>query len=251
MSDDVFTLELEPRELTGKSVKRLRAEGTVPAVIHDHGKASINVQAPYLDIYRTYVHAGKHHPVHLVAGSKKFTALIKSATFEPKKNMLTHVVFNAVNRNQKVEAEVPIRPRYAEGEDSTPAERASLIVLDQLATIEVRAVPDRIPDALEYDAAKLVNDGDQVTVADLVIPDGVELADPELAEHPVATVVTPAALEAANNAIAGEAVAEDAQAVASEEGAPEDDAQTQADEIRPGGKQEKEDSNQAKSPEKK
>lgn len=250
MSDDVFTLVLEPRELTGKSVKRLREAGTVPAVIHDHGKASVNVQAPYLEIYRTYVRAGKHHPVQLVAGSKKYTALIKSATFEPKKNMLTHIVFNAVNRNQKVEAEVPIRARYAEGEDSTPAERASLIVLEQLTSIEIRAVPDRIPDVLEYDAAKLVNDGDQVTVADLIIPQGVELADTELTEHPVATVVTPAALEAANNALAGEATAVDAQTVASEEGSPEDDAATQDGEIRTGGKREKEDSNQAKSPEK-
>lgn len=250
MSDDAYTLQLEPREITGKQVKRVRAAGSVPAVIHDHGKASVNVQAPYLEMYRTYMRAGKHHPVQLVNGTKKYTALIKSATFEPKNNTLTHVVFNAVNRNQKVEAEVPVKPRYAEGNDSTPAERASLIVLEQLTSVEVRAVPDRIPDALEYDAEKLVADGDQVTVADLVLPDGVELADPELLDHPVATVTTPAALEAANNAIAGEATAEEAQHVESEEGT-EDNAEAQADEIRPGGKQEKEDASQAKSPEKK
>lgn len=203
MSDDTLKLELTLRDVTGKSVKRLRGDGTVPAVIHDHGKPSINVQAPYLTLYRVYQRAGKHHPVELVAGDHKYTALIKAATFEPKKNMLTHVVFNAVDRNQKVEAEVPIHPRYAEGEESTPAERASLIVLEQLDSVEVRAIPSKIPDFLEYDAEKLVEDGDQVTVADLIVPDGVEIVT-EL-EHPVASVTTTAALDAANAAIAGEA----------------------------------------------
>jgi len=202
MSDDTLSLELNLREVTGKKVKILRANGTVPAVIHDHGKTSINVEAPYLAMYRTYMHAGKHHPVQLTAGDKKFTALIKSVTFEPKKNMLTHVVFNAVNRNQKVEAEVPIHPRYAEGEDSTPAERKSLVVLEQLAAIEVRAIPDKIPDVLYYDAEKLVDDGDSVAVKDLEIPDGVEI-DEEMLDHPVATVTTTAALDAANAAQAG------------------------------------------------
>lgn len=207
MSDDTLFLELEPREVTGKHVKHLRANGTVPAVIHDHGKASVNVQAPYLALYRMYQQAGKHHPVQLVAGSKKYTALIKSATFEPKKNQLTHVVFNAVNRNQKVEAEVPIKPRYAEGEESSPAERASLIVLEQLDAIEVRAVPDKLPDVLYYDAEKLREDGDHVTVADLEVPEGVEVDEDDLGRQ-VAVVTTSAKIEAENAAAAGEAEAE-------------------------------------------
>ena len=203
MSDDTLSIELETREVTGKAVKHLRANGMVPAVIHDHGKDSVHVQAPYLALYRIYQKAGKHHPVHLVAGTKKYTALIKSATFEPKKNQLTHVVFNAVNRNQKVEAEVPVKPRYAEGNESSPAERNSLIVLEQLSAIEVRAVPDKIPDAVYYDAEKLVNEHDEVTVADLEIPEGVEVVTEPVQR--VATVTTPAAIQAANDAAAGAA----------------------------------------------
>ncbi len=220
MSDDTISLALAVREVTGKAVKRLRSDGQIPAVIHDHGKDSINVQAPYLDLYRVYMRAGRHHPVQITAGDKKFTALIKSATFEPKKNQLSHVVFNAVNKNQKVEAEVPIKPRYAEGEDSTPAERASLIVLEQLAEIEVRAVPDKIPDALYYDAEKLVEDGDHVTVRDLVIPDGVEIDEDEM-DRSVAAVTTSAKLEAENAAAAGAAEAEQPAEEAGTEAVPE------------------------------
>ncbi len=229
MSEDTISLELAVRDVTGKAVKRIRRDGQVPAVIHDHGKESVVVQAPYLAMYKVYMRAGKHHPVQIIAGSHKYTALIKSATFEPKKNQLSHVVFNAVNKNQKVEAEVPIKPRYAEGEDSTPAERASLIVLEQLADVEVRAVPDKLPDVLYYDAEKLVEDGDHVTVADLVLPDGVELADTDILEHPVATVTTSAKLEAENAAAAG--AAEEEKPAEEAEAAPEAEvAETAAEE---------------------
>lgn len=228
MSDETIHLELEARTVTGKAVKQLREQGLVPAVIHNHGKDSIIVQGPYLAMRQVYQKAGKHHPVNVTAGSRTYLALIKNATFEPKKNQLTHLVFNAVKKNQKVEAEVPIRPRYAEGNEATPAERASLIVLEQLDAVTVRAVPDKIPSVLEYDAEKLVAVGDQVTIADLMVPDGVEIVDEP--EHPVATVFEPAALEAANNDAGGaeETEASSEETTAEESGDSEESATKEA-----------------------
>src|SRR6185503_6154867 len=143
-------LNLEKREVTGKAVKRLRNEGLVPAVIHDHGKDSLHVMGKYLDLYKVYQRAGKHHPVSLTADGKQFTALIKSVDFDPKKHQLRHVVFNAVKADEKVDAEVPVRIKYAEGNESTPAERASLIVLHQLEAVEIEAFPRNLPDVLEF-----------------------------------------------------------------------------------------------------
>ena len=112
---------------------------------------------------------------------------------------------------RSVEAEVPLRARYDEGNESSPAERSSLIVLGQLSFVEVKAVPDKIPDVLEYDGEKLVEIGDQVTVADLIVPDGVEvLTEPE---HVVATVYEPSALAAANDAVGGQAEPEEAETI--------------------------------------
>jgi large subunit ribosomal protein L25 len=247
MSEDAITLHVQPREVTGKAVKHLRREGHVPAVIHDHGKDSINVQGPYLDMYKTFQKAGKHHPIELTAGDHKYVVLIKSAMFEPRKNQLTHLVFNAVNKNQKVEAEVPVRAHYDEGNDISPAERNSLIVLTQLETVEIRAVPSQIPDFLEYDAEKLVAVGDHITVADVKIPEGVELIT-EL-EHSIASVFEPSALAAANDAAGGDAEPEDAENVDSEHESTAEEG-TQADEPRPGGKAEKEDHDQGTKPEK-
>lgn len=206
MSKDTISLTLEPREVLGKKVKQLRSTGTVPAVIHDHGKDSIVVQGDFMQMTKVFKQAGKHHPVELKTADKIYTALIKSATFDPKKHQLTHVVFNAVDRNQKVEAEIPVRARYDDENESSPAERSGLIVLTQLDAVQVKAIPTNLPDYLEYNAEKLIEVGDSVTVADLAIPEGVEIETD--INHAVATVYEPSALAAANEAAAGEAEAE-------------------------------------------
>jgi len=248
MSQDAITLTVDAREVTGKAVKHLRKDGLVPAVIHDHGKESVLVQGPYLELSRIYSRAGKHHPIELKTPSGNYVALIKDATFEPKKNQLTHLVFNAVDKNQMVEAEVPIHVRYADEENqSTPAERSGLIVLQQLESVQVKSIPSKIPDFVEYDAEKLVEVGDHVTVADLTIPVDVELlTEPE---HAVAAVFEPAALEAANAATAGDAEVSDASETEAENGS-DTDQESQADEIRPGGKEQKESHDQGTNPEK-
>ncbi|MEK7599759.1 MAG: 50S ribosomal protein L25 [Patescibacteria group bacterium] len=203
MSNDSISLKLDPRTVTGKAVKHLRSEGTIPAVIHDHGKDSIHVQGNGVAMLKVWRKAGKHHPIELTAGDKSFVALIKTAEFDPRKNLLTHIVFNAVDKNQKVDAEIPVRPRYDEGNESSPAERSGFIVLAQLETVQVKAIATKLPDFLTYDAEKLVEVGDHVTVADLTIPEGVEL-ETEL-EHSIATVYEPSALAAANDAAGGDA----------------------------------------------
>lgn len=203
MAQDTISLKLDTRDVFGKAVKHMRRDGIIPAVIHDHGKESLHVQADYAAIFKVWKQAGKHHPILLTAGDKSFTALIKSADFDPHKHRLTHIVFNAVDKNQKVEASIPVRARYDEGNESSPAERAGLIVLAQLDEVEVRAIASKLPDFLEYNAEVLVEIGDHVTVADLLIPEGVEL-ETELT-HSLATVYEPSALAAANDAAGGDA----------------------------------------------
>jgi large subunit ribosomal protein L25 len=204
-------LELEAREVTGKAVKRLRAEGLVPAVIHDHGKASVHVAGQYIPIVKAYQAAGKHLPVHLQAAGRTYTALIKSVDFDPKKHELRHVVFNAVKANEKVDAEIPVHIKFDEGNDVTPAERAGLVVLHQLEVVEVSALPKNLPaDGLYFDGEKLIAAGDSATVADLIIPEGVTVKTEPT--HPLATVFEPSALQAANDAAGGSADEEEATA---------------------------------------
>lgn len=233
MTQEKIELTLEPRTVTGKAVKHLRKEGIVPAVIHDHGKDSILVQGEVRSLLKTFQQAGKHHPVALKAGGKNYNAMIKDVEFEPRKHRMHHIVFNAVSATEKIEAEIPLRAKYAEDNEASPAERTGYMVLEQITTVAVSAIASKLPDAIEYDAETLVEVGDSITVADLVAPEGVEIVtDPT---QVIVTVNDPEAIAAANEGAGGDAVDADAE-VPTDNGSPADDQESQAAENQPGGK---------------
>jgi large subunit ribosomal protein L25 len=213
MAEDI-SLKLEERTVVGKQVRQLRRDGFIPAVIHDHGKPSVHVMGKYPDVYKVYRQAGRHHAIKISVGAKTYTALIKTTAFEPRKHVLSHIVFGAVEANEKVNAEIPIRLT-----DDIPAERASLLVIRHLEAVEVEALPKDLPDEIIIDASPLVEVGDKLSVSDIVIPEGVViLTEPE---HAIATVYEPSAVQAANDALAGEAeeVVEEEEVVEGEVGA--------------------------------
>ena len=202
MSDNTIVLTYQQRSVTGKKVKQLRSDGQVPVVIHDHGNPSILAQVSLKELLPVLTEAGKHHPVVLKSSGKKdITTMIRETDIEPRKQTISHVVFNSIFADQKVEAEIPIKPQYADGNEATPAERAGLIVIEHLETVLVEALPSNLPDAIYYDAEKLINPSDHITVGELIIPSNVEVISDVLAS--VVSVYEPSAIEAANNALAG------------------------------------------------
>ena len=218
MADDI-AVDLEERTVLGKGLSKLRDNGQVPAVIHDHGKPSLHVAGNYLKLSKVYEQAGKHHPVQLQMGKKQQLAMIKDVDFEPTKRRMRHVVFQAIKQDEKVTAEVPV---VLEGEE-IPAEKMSLLVLTHLDTVEVEALPNNLPDQLTVDATTLAEVGDKLTVADITAPTGVTiLTEPE---QTIATVEMPkdqiAEADAAAAALAEDAGAPEEEEAPAEEGATE------------------------------
>jgi large subunit ribosomal protein L25 len=176
MTSDKIAVELKKREVLGKGLAKLRAEGLVPAVVHDHGKESIHVTGDFARLTKVYAQAGKHHPVELDVDGKPKLALIKDADFDPRKHQLRHIVFQAIRQNEKTTAEIPV---ILTGEE-IPAEKAGLLILTQLDTVQVEALPRDLPDQLTVDATSLAEEGDRLHVSDIKAPAGVTiLADPE------------------------------------------------------------------------
>lgn len=182
MSTDKITLQMEKREATGGQVKALRRDGSVPTVIHNHGQESVIAQAPYLAVSKVYSQAGKHHPVELSVGKDKFFGIIKEVDLDPRKNTIRHVVFNSIRRDEKVKAEIPVE---LTGEE-IPAEKAGYMIITNLDTVEVEALPHELPDTLVASKEALAEVGDKILVSDLTVPAGVTILTE--AEHPVATV---------------------------------------------------------------
>ncbi len=185
MSKDTITLALQERSTVRKGLAALRKDGQVPAVIHDHGKESMHVMGDFISINKVYLQAGKHHPVEIELDGKQHLALIKDVDYEPTKHRLRHVVFQAIRQNEKTTAEIPV---VMVG-DEIPAERKSLLILQQLDVVEVEALPKNLPDQLTVDATVLSEVGDRLTVADIKAPEGVTILTE--ADHSIAVVEMP------------------------------------------------------------
>ena len=154
----------------------------------------------------------------------KQLAIIKTIDMDPVKHTLRHVAFHAIKQNEKIVTEVPI---VLVGEGESAAEKAGLIVLQAIEKIEVRALPNNLPEALEISIVDLATHEDKLTIGDIKLPNGVEFADVEQdTDLVVANVYEPSALQAANDAAGGEA--EDESSVESENGAEAAEASTDA-----------------------
>lgn len=219
MGDNKITLKVSERTVFGKKVNSLRREGLVPIAVYGAGMEPFSGQVKIQELEKVIAAAGKHTPVHITIDDKKKIAMVKEVSVNPAKNRVNHVAFHAVRQNQPIEAEVPI---HLIGEGESEAERAGLIILQNIDSIQVKALPLEMPDALEIDIRGLKEAGEKVLVSDIKLPENVEFVEhndghededeeeekPSILDLQVASVWEPSALQAANDAAAGEAEAD-------------------------------------------
>ncbi len=215
MSNNI-SLKLDERTAVGKKVAGLRKDGIVPSVVYGGTSEPFSTQSPIVETTKVAHTAGLHSPVDITFNGKKMLAIIKSIDMDPVKHTLRHVAFHTIKQNEKIVTQVPV---VLIGLGESAAERAGLVVLQAIEHLEIRALPAALPESLEISIIDLATDEDKLTVGDLVLPEGVEFADHEQdMELVIANVYEPSALQAANEATGGDAEAEEAEDVASDNG---------------------------------
>ncbi len=222
-------LALAKREVSGKKVKNLREQGIIPSVVFGNGEPVLT-QSVYNETEKAIREAGYHSPINLTIDGKSQMVLVKNVDIDPVKRLIRNIEFQAISANEVVEATTPIKVVNFETSDASKAHLVLSLVLEE---IDVKAKPADLPEAIEVDASKLATTEDGLTVADIVLPKGVEFADKELdKELPIANVYDPAA-EAAEREAKAEAdkaadeakAAEDAAAAEATEAPAEESAE--------------------------
>ena len=226
-----ISLTLDERTTLGKRVTKLRQEGLVPSVVYGGKAEPLATQSPVVETTKVARTAGKHTPVRLVVGGKKKLAIIKNIDVDPVKHAVRHVAFHTIKQNETLVTEVPV---VLSGMGESEAEKAGLVVLQAIEKVEIKALPANLPESLELSVAGLATTDDKLTLADVSLPSGVEFADAEQdLTLVVANVYEPSALQAANESAGGEAESVEEVEAENGEDTPQD---TQAEETRPGGK---------------
>lgn len=190
-------LALESRTAQGKKLKALRAAGQIPSVVYGGAEPIMGASA-YNATEKVLLEAGYHSPVELLIAGKPQLAIVKNISIDPVSRRIMNVEFQAISADEVVEATTPIRIVNFESSD---ASKLHFVIMPVLEEIDVKAKPSDLPEELTVDGSKLAGTDDKLTIADIVLPKGVELADKELEVTTViANVYDPVAEAAARDA---------------------------------------------------
>lgn len=189
-----YKLALEKREVIGKKLKGLRAAGMIPSVVYG-GKEPVLASSEYVATEKVLMGAGYHSPIDLDVAGKKQLAIVKDVQIDPVSRKIINIEFQGISANEVVEATTPIVIVNFEGSDASKLYHFALT--QTIEEIDVKAKPSDLPKELTIDAANLKEADDKLTIANIVLPSGVELADKELDMDQVVASVYDPAVEAA------------------------------------------------------
>jgi len=171
------TLAAQHREITGKAVARLRRAGQLPAVVYGHGVASNNVtvDSHEFDVLRKRI--GPNALVDLsVDGSTALPVLIHDVQIHPVHRRPLHADLFLVRMTEELTVDVPL---VATGESHAVVQLNGTL-LHPTETLRVKALPDHLPQSIEYSIDSLIDFDAAIYVRDLTIPSDVTLlTDPD------------------------------------------------------------------------
>ena len=168
--------------------RRLRNDGSLPAVIYGMGMDPVSVILDAREFNNALrSEAGANTILNLEVGKKKYTALAREIQKHPYKNEFLHVDLIQIDLTKIVEADVQIN---FIGTPIGVKEEGGLVQTVN-ATITISTLPTNIPSSLDLDISEL-SVGENATVTDVELPEGVELAS-EDDESILVTITLPRA----------------------------------------------------------
>jgi len=214
MSTARATLAAEHRQIIGKKVATLRRSGRLPAVVYGHGIESANVSVDTHEFEQLRRHTGPNALVDLsVDGKKAQPVLVHGVQVHPVNRRPLHVDLFLVRMTEELTVDVPL---VATGSSPAVTQHGGTL-LHPTESVRVRALPDHLPQSIEYSVETLVDFDTAIFVRDLTVPSDVTLlTDPD---EIIAKVQQPRVEE--EPVVVGEAEAAEGEAAAEAEAAAE------------------------------
>lgn len=164
----MMKLEVQARE-TSISAETIRAEGNIPAVVYGDGETVV-ISIPRTNFLALYKEVGESALFELTGISEDKLVLVKDIQRHPVSEEILHIDLYATTKGEKIEATVPL---VFVGESE--AEKAGAQVIKVMREIDIESLPQNLPHEIVVDMTLIKVTGDNITVADLDVPEGVEL----------------------------------------------------------------------------
>ncbi len=155
------------REIGSRPTRRLRSQGKIPAVVYGHGSDPIPVAVVAREFQIAMSgEAGLNSLLSLKVDKQNFLTLARNIQHHPFRNVVTHVDFQIVRRDEVISAEIPIN---LIGEP-VEVQHGDGVVDQQLFTLAIKAKPADIPPSVDIDISDLTI-GASLHVSDITIPE--------------------------------------------------------------------------------
>ena len=171
-------LTVQKRSVLGKQVRRLRREGWVPAVIYGHGVESLPIQALQSDLAGIVAQASLSRLIALQVSDEEapHVALIRDVQRDVLTEKILHVDFLEIQMAETLRTTIPLQ---LIGTSPITEQRGGML-LQGLTEVEIECLPGDLVDGIEVDVSALLAMDQELTIADLTVPQGIEvLADPQ------------------------------------------------------------------------
>lgn len=187
MSSKRAILTASPRtEFGTRTTRRLRRDGKIPGVVYSGGEDATSFQ---VESREARVILGEGHALFdlQIEGSDAVPVVIKEQQQHPVRGDLQHLDLQKVRLDEKIQAEVVIE---LEGGDDAPGVKQGGVLEHVTREITVEALPTEIPDSITLGVSEMeIND--VLSLADLVIPEGVTLVADDPSEITLVTLSPP------------------------------------------------------------
>ena len=178
MTTSAVQLELQPRELLGKKVSRLRRAGIIPVHLYGPGIESRALQCAARQLIPILAAAGASSPlsVSIEGETGSRLAFAREIQWDPTRDTVLHVDLLAADVARPVTAQVSV---VLTGE-APGATRSGGNVTQLLLDIEVSALPLDMPAQADADLAAMDTADSVLRAGDIRLPAGAAmLTDPE------------------------------------------------------------------------
>ena len=169
---------MQPREETGKnSNRRLRASGSIPAVVYGAGKDAVAIKVDEREMHDFLKETGSENSVFLLKlgdSGKSRHAMIRDLQIDTVERRISHIDFQRILMDEKVRVAVAVT---VEGTPEGVKNQGG--VLDFVTReVEIECLPGNIPTEFVIDVSDL-EIGDHIEAKDLELPEGVDLLTDE------------------------------------------------------------------------
>lgn len=167
---DAITLNATPRTAGKAAARAARRNLEVPCVLYGAGvEQNVLFQVPELAL-RPLIFTTEKHVTDIVVDGTTYSAILKSIVMHPVTDRPFHADFLALKRGEKVRISVPL---HFTG--TAPATRNGLVLSTSRHEVEIEVLPRNIPGFIEVSLEGMATVEDSFRVADLVLPEGVEV----------------------------------------------------------------------------